>query len=162
MSTKDKSDSEDMEKFFWGAEEEIQLFSALKKLKPVGINKYFFMACISDRLSSALNRDISSDQIWTHLKSLYNLTALDALEPLPFPNDECEFSLPETEFSAFISKKKIEIENETIKTEVKAEVVAQKISKFFDFLIKMFLFYFVIHRVCLKYYSIYRIDDVIC
>lgn len=149
MSTKDKSDSEDM--FFWGAEEEIQLFSALKKLKPVGINKYFFMACISDRLSSALNRDISSDQIWTHLKSLYNLTALDALEPLPFPNDECEFSLPETEFSAFISKKKIEIENETVKTEVKPEVVAQKISKFCFFLLK-FYFYFVIHRVCLKYY----------
>lgn len=129
MSTKDKSDSEEIEKFFWGAEEELQLFSALKKLKPVGINKYFFMACITDRLSLALKRDISSDQIWTHLKSLYNLKALDEMEPLPFPNDECEFSLPETEFSAFISKKKIEIENET--TEVKIEVVAQKISKCF-------------------------------
>jgi hypothetical protein len=42
MAIKDKSDTEYFE---WTTEEEIQLFSALNGLKPVGINKHFFMAC---------------------------------------------------------------------------------------------------------------------
>ncbi|CRL08501.1 CLUMA_CG021350, isoform A [Clunio marinus] len=78
----------------WTTEEEIQLFLALHGLRPVGINKHFFMVCIVDRLSKTLNRKISSDQIWKHLKTMYNLKALDDLEPLPFPNEETNFNLP--------------------------------------------------------------------
>lgn len=52
------------------------------------------MVCIVDRLSKTLNRKISSDQIWKHLKTMYNLKALDDLEPLPFPNEESNFNLP--------------------------------------------------------------------
>lgn len=52
------------------------------------------MVCIVDRLSKKLNRKITSEQIWKHLKTMYNLKALDDLEPLPFPNDETAFSLP--------------------------------------------------------------------
>jgi MRG-binding protein len=46
------------------------------------------MVCIVDRLQKTLNRKISSDQIWKHLKTMYNLKALDDSEPLPFPNHE--------------------------------------------------------------------------
>lgn len=52
------------------------------------------MVCIVDRLSKTLNRKINSDQIWKHLKTMYNLKALDDLEPLPFPNEESNFNLP--------------------------------------------------------------------
>lgn len=90
----------------WSPESEIQLFLALDGLKPVGINKYFFMACIADRLSKALNREIGTDAIWTHLKTMYNLAALDEMEPLPFPNDQREFALPEAEFSSLLHRKK--------------------------------------------------------
>lgn len=55
------------------------------------------MVCIVDRLnkSKTLNRKINSEQIWKHLKTMYNLKALDDLEPLPFPNEESNFNLPE-------------------------------------------------------------------
>lgn len=52
------------------------------------------MVCIVDRLSKKLQRKITSDQIWKHLKTMYNLKALDDLEPLPFPNEETNFNLP--------------------------------------------------------------------
>ncbi|XP_005191744.1 MRG/MORF4L-binding protein isoform X2 [Musca domestica] len=84
----------------WTPEEEIQLFYAMAGLKPVGVNKHFYIACIAERL----NRDTES--VWGHLRTLYNLEALDELEPLPFPNDEKEFSLPEAEFSLVLSKKR--------------------------------------------------------
>ncbi|XP_055706664.1 MRG/MORF4L-binding protein isoform X2 [Phlebotomus papatasi] len=120
MSIKEKSESEEIE---WSPEDEIQLFFALDGLKPVGINKYFFMACIADRLSKALNREVSTEAIWSHLKTMYNLDALDELEPLPFPNEQKEFSLPD-EFSTLISKKRQDIEEATkkLETPTKAEV----------------------------------------
>ncbi|XP_055902313.1 MRG/MORF4L-binding protein [Eupeodes corollae] len=109
MSSKEKS--EEME---WSAEEEIQLFFALEGLKPVGVNKHFYMACIADRLSRSLNRDIPAEQIWAHLRTLYNLDVLDEMEPLPFPNDQKDFSLPETEFSVLMSRKQAETEEKKI------------------------------------------------
>lgn len=109
------SESADDEKMEWSAEEEIQLFFALDGLKPVGINKHFFMACICDRLSKALNREIATETIWSHLKSMYNLKALDDLEKLPFPNNIEDFSLPESEFNALIAKKKSDIDSEIAK-----------------------------------------------
>lgn len=46
MAIKDKSDGEYFE---WTTEEEIQLFQCLQGLKPVGINRHFFMVAIVDR-----------------------------------------------------------------------------------------------------------------
>lgn len=106
MSSKEKS--EEME---WSAEEEIQLFFALEGLKPVGVNKHFYMACIAERLSRSLNRDVPAEQIWAHLRTLYNLEVLDEIEPLPFPNEQMDFSLPETEFSTLMSLKEAESED---------------------------------------------------
>ena len=90
----------------WTAEEEIQLFYAMGGLKPVGVNRHFYIACITDRLSRSLNRDYTTESIWVHLRSMFNLEALEELEPLPFPNEEKEFSLPEAEFSTLLSKKR--------------------------------------------------------
>lgn len=96
-----------MAKDEWSAEEELQLFHAMEGLRPVGINKHFYMSCISERLSKSLNREMSSDLIWRHLGTMYKLKELDNLECLPFPNEEREFSLPEQDYASFVSKKAI-------------------------------------------------------
>ncbi|XP_058459932.1 MRG/MORF4L-binding protein [Malaya genurostris] len=111
----------------WSPEEEIQLFFAMDGLKPIGINRHFFIVCVVDRLSKALNRDINSDAVWSHLKTMYNLKALNEQEQLPFPNEECDFSLPETEFSLVIKQKSVEEQSteENKKTEIKLEPVVK-------------------------------------
>uniref|UniRef100_A0A182QER3 MRG-binding protein n=1 Tax=Anopheles farauti TaxID=69004 RepID=A0A182QER3_9DIPT len=103
MAVREKNE---IETFEWTPEEELQLFLAMEGVKPVGINRHFFMACIVERLSRSLQRDISSESIWTHLRTIYNLKALNEQEPVPFPNDECDFSLPESDFSVAIAKRR--------------------------------------------------------
>lgn len=107
MAVKEKSEAEEME---WSAEEQVQLFLALGGLKPIGINKHFYMVCICERLSTALKRDISPDTVWAHLKKLYNLEALDKVVSLPFPQEQRDFSLPEADFGLLMTKKLMEME----------------------------------------------------
>uniref|UniRef100_A0A182MRM1 MRG-binding protein n=1 Tax=Anopheles culicifacies TaxID=139723 RepID=A0A182MRM1_9DIPT len=101
-------DKPEMEHLEWTPEEELQLFLAMDGVRPVGINRHFLMACIVERLSKALQREIGSDTIWSHLRTIYNLKALDDLEPLPFINDECDFCLPESDFGAAFAKRQLE------------------------------------------------------
>lgn len=108
----------------WTAEEEIQLFYAMGGLKPVGVNRHFYIACITDRLSRSLNRDYTTESIWVHLRTMYNLDALEDLEPLPFPNEEKEFSLPEAEFSLLLSKKRAASEESRQSTDGPPSIIA--------------------------------------
>lgn len=94
-----------MTKDEWSAEEELQLFHAMDGLRPVGINKHFYMSCIAERLSKSLNREMPSDLIWKHLSTMYKLKELDEQECLPFPNEEREFCLPEQDYATFLNKK---------------------------------------------------------
>lgn len=71
------------------------------------------MAFIWDKFNEKLTETVQSDKIWKHLETMYNLEALDESESLPFPNDECEFCLPESEYGALKVKK--EEKNEEIK-----------------------------------------------
>ncbi|KAH8389024.1 MRG/MORF4L-binding protein [Drosophila serrata] len=93
----------------WSAEEELQLFHAMEGLRPVGINKHFYMSAIAQRLSKALNREMPSELIWRHLGTMYKLKELDDLESLPFPNEEREFSLPEQDYGTLQTKKAVEL-----------------------------------------------------
>lgn len=111
MAVKEKSETDDME---WSTEEEVQLLYALDGLKPVGINKHFYMARICERLSKALKRDIAPETVWAHLRTLYNLDVLDQMERLPFAEEQVEFSLPESEFSILINKKLAETEEKKL------------------------------------------------
>lgn len=119
MAVKEKSESEDME---WSTEEEVQLLYALDGLKPVGINKHLYMARICERLSKALKREVAPDTVWAHLRTLYNLDVLDQMERLPFAEEQVEFSLPDSEFSALISKKLAETEEKKM-PDFKAEAL---------------------------------------
>ena len=80
----------------WTAELEVNLFHALKGHKPTGINRYFHMACVHQKLISNCDRkDVRSSSVWEHLNEMYNLETLNELDELPFPNNATEFSLPD-------------------------------------------------------------------
>lgn len=91
----------------WNVHLEVQLLLALLGHKPVGVAKYFHMACILDKFSSAVKRDdISSKVIWDRLDTMYDMQALEETELLPFPNEVEEFTLPHSQFSDLLEKKK--------------------------------------------------------
>lgn len=119
MAVKENSEPEDLE---WSTEEEVQLLYALDGLRPVGINKHFYMARICERMSAALKRDIAPESIWAHLRTWYNLDALDQMERVPFAEEEVDFFLPDSEFSALKIKKMAEVEENSKKPiEIKTE-----------------------------------------
>lgn len=88
----------------WSTEDEIQLFHALEGMKPVGICKHFVMGAIGDRLEDRLGKIVPREEIWKHLRTIYNLDLLDEREPIPFPNKDQEFQLPD-EFKSLISNR---------------------------------------------------------
>lgn len=90
----------------WSPEDEVQLFYALNGLKPTGINRHFYIVCAAEKLSKALNVEFSTEQIWNHLQSMYNLEAIEAHEMIPFPNEEKDFVLPEADFASLMAKKR--------------------------------------------------------
>lgn len=97
------------------------------------------MACIVDKLSKALNRKVTSDQIWAHLKTMYNLKALNDLELLiPFPNEQQDFALPEIEFSSYNLKRLPETEIPPVEPSV--AVKSGKDSKDVYFFIYLFIY----------------------
>ncbi|KAL6425241.1 hypothetical protein ACFW04_009468 [Cataglyphis niger] len=105
MALKEKQTESSFEEIEWNVENEIQLFFSMNGHKPVGVNKYFHMVCIWEKFRAAIHKDVSLKMIWDHLESMYDLTTLDEMEDLPFPSQEMDFSLPETEFIAKPRKK---------------------------------------------------------
>uniref|UniRef100_A0AAV2LW46 MRG-binding protein n=1 Tax=Knipowitschia caucasica TaxID=637954 RepID=A0AAV2LW46_KNICA len=83
------------EPVIWSHEVEVCLFHAMIGHKPVGVNRHFHMMCIRDKFSQNIGRQVSSDLIWEHLGTMYDMQALHESEILPFPNPEKSFSLPE-------------------------------------------------------------------
>ncbi|KAJ3647732.1 hypothetical protein Zmor_019594 [Zophobas morio] len=115
-----------MEEFEWTVVNEGQLLESMVGHKPVGVNKYFQMAFICDKFAENFQKEVSSDRVWAHLETMYNLEALDESESIPFPNSEKEFALPESEFGALLAKKdedkkSLQKGRETPKKEVKKE-----------------------------------------
>jgi len=102
MAVKTETSFDEIE---WNVENEIQLFFAMNGHKPVGINKYFHMVCIWEKFHAAIHKDVPLKMIWDHLESMYDLMALDDMEDLPFPGQEIDFSLPETEFVRKLQRK---------------------------------------------------------
>ncbi|XP_046684475.1 chromatin modification-related protein EAF7 [Homalodisca vitripennis] len=98
------SEVDDLE---WSADQEILLLYSLHGFKPVGPNKHFRMLLIQDRLSSAMNKRVSSLAIWKKLNTLYDLEALDEAEAEAdaLVAVETDFSLPEDEFGELMASK---------------------------------------------------------
>ncbi|XP_053618384.1 MRG/MORF4L-binding protein [Plodia interpunctella] len=105
VSSEEEADVKTGDTLEWDVDMEIQLFYAMANHKPVGINKHFQMACIWEKLSNSITKEISTQDIWKHLESLYDLPMLDDTERIPFPNQEVPFSLSESEFGSLIKQK---------------------------------------------------------
>ncbi|XP_014210292.1 MRG/MORF4L-binding protein [Copidosoma floridanum] len=119
MAVKEKQ-SGSSEEIEWNVENEIQLFFAMNGHKPVGVNKYFQMVCIWEKFRAAINKDVSLKAIWDHLKTMYDLMTLDDMEDVPFPSNETDFTLPESEFSELMKSRRKE------ETEVKPKEIKEK------------------------------------
>ncbi|XP_033645352.1 MRG/MORF4L-binding protein-like [Asterias rubens] len=89
----------------WSVEMEVSLFHAMRGHKPVGVNKNFQMMCIHDKLQQSMGRKISSQQIWEHLSTMYDMQALHESEILPFPNAESDFTLPNDDYGDMMKTK---------------------------------------------------------
>ena len=86
------------------------LFMYLVKYDLVGINKHFSMAVVSEKLCSQFGPDICSDVIWSKLRTMFDLTAVDDREEvIPFTLEEKEFSLPRRDFNNLITEKQNQI-----------------------------------------------------
>ena len=69
------------------------------------------MALVSEKLCSQLSTDqISSEEIWSKLKSMFDLSAVDDREEvIPFTLEEREFCLPKRDFNSLIVEKQKDI-----------------------------------------------------
>ncbi|XP_061723823.1 MRG/MORF4L-binding protein isoform X1 [Cydia pomonella] len=105
VSSEEEVEAKPADTVEWDVDMENQLFYAMANHKPVGINKHFQMACIWEKLSNSITKEISTQDIWKHLESLYDISMLDDTEPIPFPNHEVPFCLPESEFGTLMKQK---------------------------------------------------------
>merc|ERR1712004_724631 len=96
--------ADDSESPIWNVELEIALLHAMRRHKPAGVNKHFQMACIVEKMNSAITSRICVNQVWAHLRSMYDLQALNESENIPFPNKENDFKLPSYEFSSLLNQ----------------------------------------------------------
>lgn len=86
------------------------------------------MVLIWNKLQEFL--DISSDRIWAHLETMYNLEALDEIVSLPFPNDERDFYLPDSEYGSLKAKKwNDKMEEKTVKTSIPKKLEVKEVVK---------------------------------
>lgn len=109
VSSEEDQDIKTGDTFQWDVNTDNQLFYAMANLKPVGINRHFHMVSIWEKLSNSITKEITVQDIWKHLETLYDMQMLEDTEPIPFPNDEVAFSLPDDEFGALIKQKCKEI-----------------------------------------------------
>lgn len=96
----------------WNVDMEVQLFYAMRGHKPVGVNKHFQMACVLEKFRNSIQKDVASQQIWDHLESMYDMAALHESEIVPFPNEELEFALPDSDFGNLLRRENIKREDE--------------------------------------------------
>merc|ERR1712013_305832 len=115
--------------FHWSTSSELALFQILARNKPAGMNKHFSMAVAVEALANTLDEDrqVTGDDIWAKLRTMYDLAAVDDREEvIPFPLEEREFSLPRRDFSSLINEKQKEIlrdRKEVAKREGKSGIV---------------------------------------
>ncbi|XP_041359324.1 MRG/MORF4L-binding protein-like [Gigantopelta aegis] len=98
----------------WNVDMEVNLFHAIRHHKPVGVNRFFQMIFIHDKLNAAHSglKTFTCKQIWGHLSQMYDLQALNESENFPFPNKASEFTLPE-EYSSLMQKSFPRLESST-------------------------------------------------
>ncbi|XP_059079196.1 MRG/MORF4L-binding protein-like [Tigriopus californicus] len=98
----------------WTSEAELSLFSALIQHKVAGPSKHFQMALVTEKVNQDGFKDITANQIWSHMKNLFNLPAVDEIEnsatwAQSLQDDlnvdtPVEFSFPRKEFQSIVAE----------------------------------------------------------
>jgi len=92
------------EGILWNTATELHLLQVLVNHKPAGINKHFQMVIIQDKLSRLIP-GITCQHIWSKLRTMYDLAAVDDREEhIPFTLEKKEFSLPKREFNGIMKE----------------------------------------------------------
>lgn len=91
--------AENVDPLNWTVDMEVSLFHAMRGHKPVGVNRFFQMICIHEKLNNASSKKIPISDVWKHLGEMYDLMALNESEIFPFPNRPCDFELTSSEYS---------------------------------------------------------------
>lgn len=95
--------AENVDPLNWTVDMEVSLFHAMRGHKPVGVNRFFQMICIHEKLNNASSKKIPISDVWKHLGEMYDLMALNESEIFPFPNRPCDFELTSSEYSELFS-----------------------------------------------------------
>ncbi|XP_014776732.1 MRG/MORF4L-binding protein [Octopus bimaculoides] len=95
--------AENVDPLNWSVDMEVSLFHAMRGHKPVGVNRFFQMICIHEKLNNASSKKIPISDVWKHLGEMYDLMALNESEIFPFPNRICDFELNGNEYGNLLS-----------------------------------------------------------
>lgn len=71
-----EDESDDFKEITWDADTEICLFESIAKYPPIGVNRFFSILNSSIYMKKRLNKRITPQQTYEHVKGLYNLEAL--------------------------------------------------------------------------------------
>ncbi|ODM88096.1 MRG/MORF4L-binding protein [Orchesella cincta] len=94
----------------WTDDEVIALNEAIindgKVIVPGGINKHFNMIIIQKKFQDKTKKKVESKVLWDRVNAFFNVANLDKNLQCPFPNETCEFSLPDSDFNQLIRDRK--------------------------------------------------------
>ncbi|KAI5729258.1 hypothetical protein M8J76_000741 [Diaphorina citri] len=89
----------------WTDRDDVKLFYSMFNLKPVGLNKHFYMCEIINNMNDIQKAEgllpVTPAIVWTRLNELYNLKLLEQYEHLPQP------LLEEIDFDKFIEQQMV-------------------------------------------------------
>lgn len=132
--------AENVDPLNWSVDMEVSLFHAMRGHKPVGVNRFFQMICIHEKLNNASSKKIPITDVWKHLGEMYDLMALNESEIFPFPNRPCDFELSSADyhdlFSGEFPRYKSEcsdsaddVNNVSVKSEMQGEIKSEGVQK---------------------------------
>lgn len=64
----------------WDEQAEVTLFRGIMRYRPVGIHKNFHMICLHDYFNKNAAVQVSIDELWNKLETLYDTEALDEMD----------------------------------------------------------------------------------
>ncbi|VDP26838.1 unnamed protein product [Soboliphyme baturini] len=86
-------------------QEQTLILSEVIRHRPVGIHRHFAMLCILDGLKRA-GVECSSENVWSYLRTLYNLEKLEEMEPvMPLIKKRIDF---DTTIEKFFQQEKMQ------------------------------------------------------
>ncbi len=83
------SDTPSDEPFLDTVQGEVVLFHAIARARPIGINRHFHVMAIWLAIQKETQQRISIDEIWSKLRTLYDIDALNAIVSAALPLYMC-------------------------------------------------------------------------